>query len=496
LPPACDGDPLPALLRAHVPRAGAALDAHRDHRGGAGGRELLDVLVAIEFAAIYLLLPPMLAASIAGEKERGSLELLLVTDLGPWEIVLEKLLGRVFPMATFLLLSLPLMALAYSLGGVTPEYIASAVWHLLLACLQVGAVAIFFSALCGNAVSALIATYVVGAGMYALGGALFSPPALYRLSDQPLAEGTYFNLVVSFLLLAGASVALRRRAAARSGNLLVGLFRGLDRVYDRLNRRLGGIVLLRDRPMLPGNDPVAWRETEKRALGNLRYLARILLVLEVPVVLGGLIHFLGSWRSWWSGGQVESFSVLVFILWGIAALALLVTGIAAIHGERARGTLEVLLTTPMTGREIVLQKHRGLWRLQIVLAVPLLTVFVMESVAESWTVFGALPYLVASTITVLLGLPVLSWISIWMGLAIRGRLRAFFLGLLAIAFWAFCPASLLPAGFIWVIETQEVRGDGFVSFSLLHFWALVNVGWWALVRHLATARSDRLLGRC
>ena len=42
-----------------------------------------------------------------------------MTRLGPFTILFEKLLSRLVPMFTFLLLSLPLMAFAYSLGGVS-----------------------------------------------------------------------------------------------------------------------------------------------------------------------------------------------------------------------------------------------------------------------------------------------------------------------------------------------------------------------------------------
>src|SRR6185437_13152816 len=82
-------------------------------------------LVSAQMAAIFLFLPPMMAAAIAQEKERDTLGLLFLTDLTPWELILQKYVGRLIPMLTLLFLSLPLLAVAYSLGGVSFAMLAS-----------------------------------------------------------------------------------------------------------------------------------------------------------------------------------------------------------------------------------------------------------------------------------------------------------------------------------------------------------------------------------
>src|SRR5262245_47998747 len=76
-------------------------------------------LVQAQLFAIYLFLPPLMAGALAQEKERETLGLLFLTDLTPWELILQKYFGRLIPMLTLLFLSLPLLAIAYSLGGVS-----------------------------------------------------------------------------------------------------------------------------------------------------------------------------------------------------------------------------------------------------------------------------------------------------------------------------------------------------------------------------------------
>ena len=103
-------------------------------------------LVSAQTGAIFLFLPPMMAGAVAREKERDTLGLLFLTDLTPWELILQKYIGRLIPMLTLLLLSLPLLAVAYSLGGVSVELLFSSAMTLFFTCLAVGALALECSA--------------------------------------------------------------------------------------------------------------------------------------------------------------------------------------------------------------------------------------------------------------------------------------------------------------------------------------------------------------
>lgn len=126
------------------------------------GRRIFEDMMGFLFAGIYVFLPAMVSGVITYEKERQSLPLLILTGMSPWRILLEKLLGRLIPMGTFLLVSLPLMATCYALGGVEPERYLEAVYLLLLTCLQAGFLALACSAWCRTSVEAFIATYVFG----------------------------------------------------------------------------------------------------------------------------------------------------------------------------------------------------------------------------------------------------------------------------------------------------------------------------------------------
>ena len=76
------------------------------------GRQIFEMIAGLQIFGIYAFLPAMLSGTITHEKERDSLQLLIITDLRPWQIVVQKLLGRMIPMIYFMLLSLPLLAVA------------------------------------------------------------------------------------------------------------------------------------------------------------------------------------------------------------------------------------------------------------------------------------------------------------------------------------------------------------------------------------------------
>lgn len=127
------------------------------------GQNMFTAIVDIQFAGIYLFLPAMTCTALTAEKERDTFALLLLTRLGPWTIIFEKMISRLIPMLTFLLLSLPLLAFAYSYGGVQQDEIWVAFLILGLTAIQIASLSIMCSAYCRTTAGAFVATYVVGA---------------------------------------------------------------------------------------------------------------------------------------------------------------------------------------------------------------------------------------------------------------------------------------------------------------------------------------------
>jgi hypothetical protein len=133
------------------------------------------------------------------------------------------------------------------------------------------------------------------------------------------------------------------------------------------------------------------------------------------------------------------------VLATLAVLILSATAANSLVAERVGQTLEVLLTTDMSAREIVRQKERALRRLEWVLAVPLLTVPISRAIsqAEHYSDFRSgnwIPYLTCSVLVTLIYLPMITWLSLWIGMRVRTRFQAILAALGTLAFWmALCP---------------------------------------------------------
>jgi ABC-type transport system involved in multi-copper enzyme maturation permease subunit len=408
------------------------------------GRPMFIQLVTLQFWGIYLLLPATVCGVISSEKEKESLSLLMLTTLTPWQIIIQKLFGRLIPMFSFLFISFPLMAIAFSNGGVTMSHLWSGIFLLALTCLQVGSFSIACSSFFRTTHEAFVASYLCFLLLCYLIPGMFAPNVFTWAEKRTLQEAVMGSTIIigsigGFLFF--ARVFLESRAFVPARNYLLELFRLLDGIFTDMNHVTGGIVLTKDVDLLPGTQPVAWRETSKKSLGTVRYLFRVLVVLELP-----LLWTFQLIRGPSGGTPVDIVTVLLYVLWGVSVAMVAVHAAGLVSSERSRQTLDVLLTTPIAARNIILQKFRGVRRLICVLSVPFLSIYMFEKWFKSY----GWDYVLWSTVFVLIYLPLTAWFSMWLGVKIRSQVRATLVAICLVVTWATLPLSiqyLLASGF-------------------------------------------------
>ncbi|HEY3966087.1 MAG TPA: hypothetical protein VGM05_16120, partial [Planctomycetaceae bacterium] len=316
---------------------------------------------------------------------------------------------------------------------------------------------------------------------------------------------------------------LVRRAFAPPRNIILNIFGRLDRLFQRWNenRWTKGIILIGDQGSLPDDQPIAWRETTKRSLGRARYLIRLFLLLEVPLLILCLLLV-----SIALGNNADFISHVIFFLWGIAVLMVAVQSASLIAGEKSHQTLDVLCTTPLTSRDIIRQKTRGVWRLMAVVSIPLLTLFCFQtwgkSVNSEWDwrarqghIHGPAYYLIASVITAAIYLPMVAWLSLWVGLKAKSQGRAIIGSLAAIVGWCVLPfffciapvayvsqqnqdaALVLIMSPLAMIALNEFGGPPVIFRSPIPLVlnSLIYGGALFFFRRLCLHNADRLLGR-
>lgn len=119
-------------------------------------------MLAIQFAMILLITPAMTAGSIAGERERQTLDMLLVTNTGSLRIVAGKLLESLGYVALLLVAALPTMCLTLITGGVTLADVLTGALFLLVTAFAALSVGVFASAVFRRTVMAYLLVFLIG----------------------------------------------------------------------------------------------------------------------------------------------------------------------------------------------------------------------------------------------------------------------------------------------------------------------------------------------
>lgn len=112
------------------------------------------------FLTICMLIPGVAGGSIAGERERRTLDLLLTTHLSPWKIVLGKLESSIFLIFMISFSTLPVIGLVTIYGGIKLVNLLQLILSLVITGIFIGSIGIFYSACVRKTTVAVILSYV------------------------------------------------------------------------------------------------------------------------------------------------------------------------------------------------------------------------------------------------------------------------------------------------------------------------------------------------
>jgi ABC-type transport system involved in multi-copper enzyme maturation permease subunit len=396
------------------------------------GEQMYLTIAQIELTLVLLVAPAATAGAVCLDKARGTLDHMLVTDLSNAEIVLGKLGVRLIPVLGLIACTLPVLALASLLGGIEPMALVG-LFVVAIGCAVVGcSLAMVLSIYGRKTHEVLMMTYLIliiwliAPGLLAVVEFLLSwgPPAVWRtpLDDwversnpyilafwpyrrpAKLGVGTYLGFLAGCLAVAGALTGLatariRRVIVSQVGRPAAGRRRS-RLVHSFLARRLPG-------PSLDGN-PVAWREWHR---------ARPSLMMRIVWGLYSALALLSicAAAAWSPGGPAgEGIAFMGMLQVSVGLLLVSVAAATSLAEERVRGSLDVLLSTPMSTRSILAGKWWGSFRTVLNVAIwPAAMVFVPAVKTGNWGPYLALLGLVpayGAAITSL-GLALATWVS-------------------------------------------------------------------------------------
>lgn len=131
-----------------------------------GGLDGYIAMLIFQFVLILLVTPALTAGSISGERERQTLELLLVTNTGSLRIVLGKLLESLGLMLLLIVATLPAMCLPLLTGGVSLAQVLAGLLYLGVTAFAALSVGMLCSALFRRTVASTVMAYLA---VFALG---------------------------------------------------------------------------------------------------------------------------------------------------------------------------------------------------------------------------------------------------------------------------------------------------------------------------------------
>lgn len=123
--------------------------------------QMYELLAALEFIMLLFIVPALTAASISGERERQTLDLMLTTLLTPAQIVSGKLMSALSVMVLLVVSSFPPISMVLVFGGITWIDLAALLLCYVAVALVAGSMGIFFSAAFKRSTLAAVCTYGV-----------------------------------------------------------------------------------------------------------------------------------------------------------------------------------------------------------------------------------------------------------------------------------------------------------------------------------------------
>jgi ABC-type transport system involved in multi-copper enzyme maturation permease subunit len=339
--------------------------------------ELRIGLTAVEGLMVAIALiqgPAVLAGSLAGEKQRGVLSLLLSTRVNAWEVVSGRLVGKLTQVGMILLAGVPSLILLGALAGLRPLILMTLIAVPAAVGFGGGGLAVLASALSRRGRDALLTVYLIDllflltplATRFGLPAGSFDwLPALNPFTtvgalvwDENLpAALVTLGLWLAIGLVATGVAAWRLRPACLAATD--------GEASGRRTARRGWV------PPVDERRPMLWKELFVERVATLgrfgRWVGLLITVgllglslgMTAVLVADAMVFHGYAWGDWardqitiWIAGSA---TLIGFLLqWAIGLRA----GVS-ISSERERGTWDALLTSPLEAREIVRGKLWG-----------------------------------------------------------------------------------------------------------------------------------------
>lgn len=178
--------------------------SYSSYSGEVNYATLTSTFVVLAFAQLVLIgiiVPVLTAGSIAGERERQTLDLLLTAPVKSITIVTGKLLSCLCNVLLFVISSIPAMAVAFLYGGIQWRYLLVFVVAILLMAFFSGAIGMWTAAIFRKTILSTVVTFVIEL-VFLIGPALITWGTYmvkYQAQVQANADAVSAHVQMGFL---------------------------------------------------------------------------------------------------------------------------------------------------------------------------------------------------------------------------------------------------------------------------------------------------------
>ena len=155
---------------------------------------LFPVLGMTQLMILGVVIPVRTSTAISGEKERQTFDIMMTTSMSPFSIIMGKAMTAIMQGMFFVVAGMPILALAFVIGGMSWGKLFTYLGVALLVSLFSAGIGIFCSSVCRQRTCAVLLSYGIYVGFFVLTALPMMLAALLEYTDTGAAAAMPFLL--------------------------------------------------------------------------------------------------------------------------------------------------------------------------------------------------------------------------------------------------------------------------------------------------------------
>lgn len=120
---------------------------------------LFMMLAMLQMALVLFITPGLTAGAISSEREKQTLNMLLMTTQSSAQIVIGKLTSSISYLGLLMIAGLPIYSIVFLFGGVSPTQFITVFFFYFVTMVAIASIGLFFSIVIKRTITSMIATY-------------------------------------------------------------------------------------------------------------------------------------------------------------------------------------------------------------------------------------------------------------------------------------------------------------------------------------------------